>query len=71
MRKDKTFSKMENRVLNVIQSFKVIQSTQSVLKSKTIVFYLNTILELVSTQNKNLVIEAIESLIEKRIIAPK
>ena len=71
MRKDKTFSKMENRVLNVIQSFKVIQSTQSVLKSKTIVFYLNTILELVSTQNKNLGIEAIESLIEKRIIAPK
>ncbi|KKL68394.1 hypothetical protein LCGC14_2125420, partial [marine sediment metagenome] len=70
MKKEKTFSRMENRALDVIQSYKVIQSTQSISKRKKIFFYLNTILDLVGSQNKDLVIEAIESLIEKKVIAP-
>jgi hypothetical protein len=69
-KKEKIFTRLENQVLNIIQSLKVIQSTQSIVKSKKIVFHLNTILDLVGKQNKDLVIEAIESLIEKKVIAP-
>jgi len=51
---------METRILNVIRSF---------AKSKS-EFYLEYILELVAEENKDLVIEGIESLIKRNVILP-
>jgi len=51
---------METRVINVIRSFAKNKSE----------FYLTLILELVDEKNKSLVIEAIESLINKKLIIP-
>jgi hypothetical protein len=61
LRKDKSLSKMEIRVLNVIESMS---------KRNDEVINLNSIIELVSEENKDLIIEAIEVLIEKKIIIP-
>ncbi len=61
LRKEKTMSKMEIRVLNVIQSMS---------KKNDEIINLNSIIELVSEENKDLIIEAIEVLIERRIIIP-
>ncbi|MFW9825536.1 MAG: hypothetical protein ACFFE4_21515, partial [Candidatus Thorarchaeota archaeon] len=61
LRKEKSLSKMEIRVLNVIQSMsKGIDDAIS----------LNSIVEVVSEENKNLVIEALEGLIERKLIIP-
>ncbi|MFW9897412.1 MAG: hypothetical protein ACFFD7_16530, partial [Candidatus Thorarchaeota archaeon] len=61
IRKDKSLSKMEIRVLNVIQSMsKGIEDAIS----------LNSIVEVVSEENKDLVIEALEGLIERKLIHP-
>jgi len=51
---------METRVINVIRSFAKNKSE----------FYLTLILELVDEKNKNLTIDAIESLINKKLIIP-
>jgi len=59
LRKEKSLSKMEIRVLNVIQSM---------LKRNDEIITLNSIIELVSEENKDLIIEAIEVLIERKII---
>ena len=62
MKKAVEFTSMENRVLNVIYS--MAKEKQG--------FYLNHIIETIHEDNKNLVIDAIESLIQKLvIIAPK
>ncbi|MHA2050002.1 MAG: hypothetical protein ACW986_10330 [Promethearchaeota archaeon] len=61
MKKEKTLSKMEIRVLNVIQS--MARGDSSLITLKTIV-------EMVSEENKDLVIEAIESLIQHKILLP-
>jgi hypothetical protein len=61
LRKDKSLSKMEIRVLNVIQSMSN--------RSDEIVT-LNSIIEMVSEENKDLVIEAIEVLIQKKLMIP-
>jgi hypothetical protein len=60
MKKEKRLTKMEMRVINVIQSM----STDKVVAD------LNNIVELVSEENKSLIIKAIESLIEQKIIIP-
>ncbi|MFX0043592.1 MAG: hypothetical protein ACFE8L_11835, partial [Candidatus Hodarchaeota archaeon] len=59
--KDKTLNKMEIRVLNVIHS---------VAKSKDNIIYLDTIIDLVHEENKDIIIKAIESLIAQKIIIP-
>ena len=61
LRKDKSLSKMEIRVLNVIQSMS---------KRNDEIINLNSIVELVSEENKDLIIEAIEVLIERKLIIP-
>jgi len=61
LRKDKSLSKMEIRVLNVIQSMS---------KRSDEFITLNSIIEMVSEENKDLVIEAIEVLIEKKLMIP-
>jgi len=61
VRKDKSLSKMEIRVLNVIQSMS---------KRNDDIINLNSIVELVSEENKDLIIEAIEVLIERKLIIP-
>ena len=60
MKKEKKFTKMELRVINVIQSMS---------KDKVIVD-INNIIELVHEENKDLIIEAIENLIKQKIIIP-
>lgn len=60
LKKEKRMTKMEMRVINVIQSM----STDNIIAD------LNNIVELVSEENKSLIIEAIESLIEQKIIIP-
>ncbi len=60
LKKEKRLTKMEMRVINVIQS----------MSTGNIVADLNNIVELVSEENKSLIIEAIESLIEQKIIIP-
>ena len=60
IRKESELSSMETRVLNVIRSF---------AKGKE-PFYLKRILELVHEENQDVVIEAIETLIERNIILP-
>jgi hypothetical protein len=61
MRKEKTLTKMEVRVLNVIQSMARGESEH---------INLSSVVEMVSEDNKDLVIEAIESLIEQKILMP-
>jgi hypothetical protein len=60
IRKAVELSKMENRVLNVVNSM-------TTGKKK---FYLQDVIKMVDEDNKDFVIEAIELLLEKRIIAP-
>ncbi len=60
IRKSNEINTMETRVLNVIYS---------IYKGKTS-FELKTILELIHEQNKDLVIDAIESLISRKILIP-
>ncbi|MFX1595518.1 MAG: hypothetical protein ACFFBK_05600 [Promethearchaeota archaeon] len=60
LKKDKSITKMEMRVINVIQSMS---------KDNTIP-NLNNIIELVHEENKDLIIVAIESLIRKGLILP-
>jgi len=60
LRKDSELSSMETRILNVIYS---------IAKSKH-EFYLNFIIESVHEMNKDKVIDALESLIQKKIIIP-
>ena len=57
-RREREFSKMENRVLNVIES--ITKNNED--------FYLKEIVETIDEKNKSLVIEAVESLIEKNLI---
>jgi len=59
-RRERELKKMENRVKNVIESI-----TKGDEK-----FYLKEIVEMIDEKNKDLVIEAIESLIEKELIIP-
>jgi hypothetical protein len=61
LRKDKSLSKLEIRVLNV---------TQSASKRNNNTVNLDNIIELVSEENKDLIIEAIETLIERKLIMP-
>jgi hypothetical protein len=61
MRKEKQFSKMEVRVLNVVQSM---------VRGESDLINLSNIVEMVSEDNKDLVIEAIESLLEHKILIP-
>ncbi|MBY8985771.1 MAG: hypothetical protein KGD65_11920 [Candidatus Lokiarchaeota archaeon] len=61
IQREKSLSKMEIRVLNVIQSMS---------KRNDDSINLNSIIELVSEENKDLVIEAIEVLIEQKLIIP-
>jgi len=58
--KERKFTKLENRVINNIIS---------ILKDKN-KFELDTLINLVSEENKDLVIDVIESLIELKIIIP-
>ncbi|NHJ26094.1 MAG: hypothetical protein EAX89_16065, partial [Candidatus Lokiarchaeota archaeon] len=60
-RKEMEFNAMEKRVLNVIYSM---------VKSKK-EFYLDHVVESVHEDNKDLVIDALESLIQKRILVPQ
>ena len=60
LKKEKNISKMEMRIINVIQSM----STDNTIAN------LNNIVELVHEENKNLIIDAIESLIKRKIIIP-
>ncbi|MFX1278161.1 MAG: hypothetical protein ACFFA3_02020 [Promethearchaeota archaeon] len=61
MRKEKSLEKLEIRVLNVIQS---------VAKRNNNIVSLENIIELVHEENKDLIIEALEVLIEKKLITP-
>ncbi|MFX0106341.1 MAG: hypothetical protein ACFE75_12750, partial [Candidatus Hodarchaeota archaeon] len=61
LKKLRTLSKMEMRIINVVQSMS---------KDTNIIVNLNNIVELVSEENKDLIIEAIESLINQNIIIP-
>lgn len=60
MKKEKKLTKMEMRIINVIQS----------MSKDNIITNLNNIVELVSEENKNLIIDAIESLIKQKLIIP-
>ncbi len=61
LRKEKSLSKMEIRVLNVVESM---------LKRNEDIINLNSIIELISEENKDLVIQAIEGLIDRKLIIP-
>ncbi|MFW9878674.1 MAG: hypothetical protein ACFFG0_36810, partial [Candidatus Thorarchaeota archaeon] len=58
MKKEKKLTKMEIRILNVIQS----------MSKDNIIADINHIVELVHEENKDLIIEAIESLIKQKVI---
>ncbi|MFX1310828.1 MAG: hypothetical protein ACFE8C_14110, partial [Promethearchaeota archaeon] len=60
MKKEKRLNKMEMRVINVIQS----------MSNDNVILDINNIVELVHEENKDLIIEAIESLIKQKIIIP-
>ncbi len=60
LRKEQSLSKMEMRVINVILS----------MSKDKIIADLNHIIELVSEENKDLIIEAIELLIRRKLILP-
>ena len=61
MPKEKGLEKLEIRVLNVIQS---------VAKRNNNIVHLDDVIELVHEENKDLIIEALEVLIEKKLITP-
>ncbi|MFX0082754.1 MAG: hypothetical protein ACFE94_13470 [Candidatus Hodarchaeota archaeon] len=61
LRKDKSLNKLEVRTLNVIQS---------ISKRNNNIVNLDNVIELVHEENKDLIIVAIESLIEKKFILP-
>ncbi|MFX1306466.1 MAG: hypothetical protein ACFFDG_06565, partial [Promethearchaeota archaeon] len=61
LKKDKSITIMEIRVINVIQS----------MSKENTIPNLNNIIELVHEENKDLIIVAIESLIRKGLILPK
>ncbi|MFX1326078.1 MAG: hypothetical protein ACFE8N_14095 [Promethearchaeota archaeon] len=61
LKRNKNLSKMEHRVLNVIESH-IREIKQS--------FLLTTLLDLISEKNRDIVIDAIESLIQQKIIIP-
>jgi len=60
LRKEGELNSMETRILNVIYS---------IVKSKR-EFYLDTILEIIHEKNRDLVIDGIETLIQKKVIIP-
>ncbi len=60
MKKEKRLSKMEMRVINVLQS----------MSKDNLITDINNIVELVHEENKDLIIEAIENLIKQKIIIP-
>lgn len=60
MKKEKKLTKMEMRVVNVLQS----------MSKDNLITDINNIVELVHEENKDLVIEAIEKLIKQKIIIP-
>ncbi len=60
MKKERKLTKMEMRVINVIQS----------MSEDNKIADLNNIVELVSEENKDLIIEAIESLLKQKLIIP-
>ena len=60
MKKEKRLSKMEMRIINVIQS----------TSQDNLITDINNIVELVHEENKDVIIEAIESLIKQKIIIP-
>ncbi|MFX1379548.1 MAG: hypothetical protein ACFFA4_10690, partial [Promethearchaeota archaeon] len=60
MKKEKRLTKMEMRVVNVLQS----------MSRDNLSADINNIVELVHEENKDLIIEAIESLIKQKIIIP-
>ncbi len=61
LRKEKALSKMKIRALNVIQSYS--ERNDNLIN-------LNNIISLISEENKYLIIEAIESLIKRKMIIP-
>jgi len=61
LRKEKSLDKLEIRTLNIIQS---------VSKRNNNIVILDDIIELVSEENKDLIIVAIETLIEQKLIIP-
>ena len=61
LRKEKNLDKLEIRTLNVIQSAS---------KRNNNIVNLNDVIELVSEENKDLIIVAIETLIERKLIIP-
>ncbi|MFX0002274.1 MAG: hypothetical protein ACFE9J_02220, partial [Candidatus Hermodarchaeota archaeon] len=60
MKKEKKLTKMEMRVVNVLQS----------MAKDNLIADINSTVELVHEENKDLIIEAIESLIKQKIIIP-
>ncbi|MDX1799026.1 MAG: hypothetical protein R3255_10290, partial [Candidatus Lokiarchaeia archaeon] len=60
MKKERKFTKMELRVINVLQS----------MARDNIITDVNNIVEMVHEENKDLIIEALESLIKQKIIIP-
>ena len=60
LKKEQSLSKMEMRAINVIQS----------MSKDKVITDLNHIIEMVSEENKDLIIEAIELLIRKKLILP-
>ena len=60
MKKEKKITKMDLRIINVIQS----------MSKENKIPDINNIVELVHEENKDLIIEAIESLIKQKIIIP-
>lgn len=60
MKKEKKLTKMEMRVVNVLQS----------MSKDNLITDINHIVELVHEENKDLIIEAIENLIKQKIIIP-
>ncbi|MFX1363903.1 MAG: hypothetical protein ACFFCE_14015 [Promethearchaeota archaeon] len=60
IKKERNLTKMEMRLINVIPS----------MSKDNIITNLNNIIEMIHEENKNLVIEAIESLIKQKIIIP-
>jgi hypothetical protein len=60
LRKERKVRKMEMRVINVIQS----------MSKDNLISDINNIVELVHEENKDLIIEAIESLIKQKVIIP-
>jgi hypothetical protein len=60
MKKEKKLTRMEMRIINVIQS----------MSEEYMIADINNIVDLVHEENKDLIIEAIESLLKQKIIIP-